>query len=648
MTNDNRQDAQRLALLQAALDHIDQGFTAFDANLELIGWNKRFFELLDFPETLGVMGTHFSAFMRLNAERGEYGNGDIETMVEDRVRRAREFRPHELERRRPNGEIIAVRGVPLPGGGFVTTYTDVTAERERQAALERAVTERTRELSDSEARLRLITDAVPALIAYIDHDAAYRFANRRYANWFGFSIDTILGQPIEAVIEQPLLGEIEPHIRQALRGAAVSYEYRRTGPDGTTADMRSTLIPDVDEAGYVRGCFVLSLDITEQNKREAALRQAQKMEAIGQLTGGLAHDFNNLLTVILGNLKSLRPRLDTGALRQDFLDPAIHAGERGAELTKRLLAFARERPLDTQPVDVEATITDLSRLLRRSLPSSIEVATTVRGVPPHALVDPGQLENALLNLALNARDAISGPGRIVFGVSEAELTGHEVDPPQLDLGRYIRIEVEDTGCGIDADALSRLFDPFFTTKEFGTGSGLGLSMVYGFVRQSNGAVNIRSTPGQGTIVSLWLPVADLADAQYATTPDVAPRQPAQAAGDLILLVEDDNDVRAVVRQQLTDLGYHVLEAENSDDALHLIETIDEIRYLVSDVVMPGQLDGIALAHSAKTVAPDLKVALISGYAGAAGLDGRESDCPFPVLTKPFSDADLDALVREAV
>lgn len=644
---DRQQDSTRLALLQAALDQIDQGFTVFDANLEMIGWNRRFFELLEFPMELAKTGTHFSAFMRINAERGEYGEGNMEALVEERVRRALEFRPHEIERRRPTGEIISVLGTPLPGGGFVTTYTDITEERKRQTALENAVAERTRALSESEGKLRLITDAVPALIAYIDENSTYRFANRRYAEWFGLTVDDITGKPIDEVIEKPILDQIGEYVAAALGGAAASYEYRRTGPDGRTADMRSTLIPDIDADDTVRGCFVLSLDVTEQKSREAALRQAQKMEAVGQLTGGIAHDFNNLLTVILGNLRTLGRKLEDADLREELLDPAIHAADRGAELTSRLLAFARERPLDAQPVDVETAIVSLSRLLRRSLPSTIEVSTNVRGLPPPAFVDPGQLDNALLNLALNARDAITGPGRIVFNVSDLMLLEDEARERALEPGWFVCVEVEDTGCGIAAETLPRLFDPFFTTKDFGMGSGLGLSMVYGFIRQSKGAIDIQSEPGSGTRATILLPVAEDAGTIGANADMAHHPNCIDEPRELVLLVEDDRDVRAVVRQQLTGLGYRVLEAENSEDALQLVGAVDEIRYVVSDIVMPGQLDGVALARSVKAAAPAIQVALITGFAGADNKD-RLEECPFPVLAKPFTELQLSELIDRAV
>ncbi|MBL4615935.1 MAG: PAS-domain containing protein [Magnetovibrio sp.] len=257
---------EQLKLLQAALDHINQGFTMFDHDLRMVGWNKRFAELLGFPEHLIKTGTPFSDFMRFNAERGEYGEGDVEQLVAQRVERARTFSPRTMISKRPSGEVISVRDTPLPSGGFVTIYTDVTDQRQREEVLAQAVTKRTSALRDSEQRLRLITDAVPALIAHIDKQTCYTFANQRYATWFGFTVENILGRPMKLVIEDGLYQELLPNTLQALSGTETTYEYSRKGPDGRYAEMRSTLLPDFDENGEVRGCFVLSIDITEQKQ----------------------------------------------------------------------------------------------------------------------------------------------------------------------------------------------------------------------------------------------------------------------------------------------------------------------------------------------------------------------------------------------
>lgn len=641
-------DASQLARLQAALDHINQGFTVFDAELRLVAWNEHLFDLLELPRFLAAKGTHLSEFFRVVAERGEYGEGEIEEMVQSRVERALRFEPHRFERPRPNGRVIAVRGMPLPQGGFVSTYTDITEERRRQELLEQKVAERTAALRQSEERLRLITDAIPAHIAYVDTTPRFTFANKRYAAWFGFSVEEIVGKTAEEAVGAALFGELKSHIHNALAGAETTYEYMREAADGRTHYMRTSLIPDFDEAGAVVGCFVLSLDVTEQKHGEAALLQSQRMEAIGQLTGGLAHDFNNLLTIIIGNLVRLKGKQGAPGETQTHLDPALHAAERGADLTSRLLAFARGQALDPRPVDVGELVRNVTELLKGSLPKSLELQLDVPEAQLTALADPTQLENALVNLALNARDAMPLGGKLTFRTSMVTLPKSAATEFDIAPGEYARISVADTGKGMEEHVRLHAFEPFFTTKPFGSGSGLGLSMVYGFVRQSGGAAAIDDSSADGTIVSIYLPLAAAEKPAGTATPawrDLGDHD-TLTDGDLVLLVEDDREVAQVVRGQLEDLGYAVLVAADPHDALTLMRSVPDIQILLSDIVMPGQMNGIALAKKAKTSIPRLKVALISGYTD--GLEASDlAGCAFPILSKPFSRTALAKLLQRA-
>ncbi|MBF0374336.1 MAG: PAS-domain containing protein [Alphaproteobacteria bacterium] len=620
--------ATRQGLVLAGLDHINQGITIFDRRLRLVACNRKLIELLEFPPDLAKPGTHFSAFMRYNAERGEYGPGDPDEMTAERVRQAQSFQPHFFERLRPNGRIIQVRGDPVPGGGFVAVYTDVTEQRQH----ERQIHE---EKIGLESRLRLITDAVPALIAYVDRDLCYQFANKGYAEWFGYSKTGIIGKRVAEVLGTRLWDEIGPHLRRALTGDRVSYEYENPLPTGLTVHARSTVVPEIGEGDEVVGLFVLSFDITEQKKAQAALIKAQQMEAVGQLTGGLAHDFNNLLTIIIGNLSAMAERPGSAAL-SDMLEPALGAARRGAELTRRLLAFSRRQSLEPVTVEVDGLVAGMVRMLRRSLKAQVEIVLSARGEPLFALVDQSQLENALLNLALNARDAMPGGGRLSIATAAARLDepwGFDVAVPA---GDYVQIVVEDDGCGMDAATVSRAFEPFFTTKEVGAGSGLGLSMVYGFVKQSGGFIRLDSAPGQGTRVTILLPAAP--PPQDGAEPAPLARPP-KARSRLVLLVEDERDVRAVIRRQLTDLGHKVLEAGDGHEALALLAAVEEVEVLVSDVLMPGGIDGVTLARRARELRPDLAVTLISGWS-----DEREGGGGFPLLRKPFDAEALGAMV----
>lgn len=428
-------EASRLNKIEAGLDLLDQGLTVFDADLKLIAWNAPFLKLLDFPEELTYLGAQFESFIRYNATRGEYGDGDIESLIRIRIEAARNFQAHNFERTRPNGLIIRVRGEPLPNGGFITLYTDVTEQRhfekliqEQNAELENRVAQRTlllekvnsglvqanqenlriaEALRRSEGQLRLITDTIPALIAYFDGNRIYRYANRGYCDWFNKTVEEVVGESINEIIGVRALDSVKHHIAQALSGEQVTYEYAMIR-NGVKVHARSTLVPEFNPEGIVVGCFVLSFDITEQKRLQAALIQAQKMEAIGQLSSGIAHDFNNLLTIIIGNLNLLIDKNTTNTELIELARPALDAGKRGAQLIQRLLSFSRQQPLKPNIIDVRTLVNDVTPLLDRSLPSRIQLAIEdTEGQPLIARIDAHQLENALLNLVVNARDAIS-------------------------------------------------------------------------------------------------------------------------------------------------------------------------------------------------------------------------------------------------
>ncbi|WP_150522699.1 PAS-domain containing protein [Roseibium sediminis] len=649
--NENEHLKSQLDLMQAALDHLSQGFSVFDANLELVAWNRGLWEMLDFPESLARRGTHLAEFLRVNAERGEYGWGDIEGKIQRRVERARLFEPHYLERVRPNGQIIAINGTPLPQGGFVTTYTDVTEERRRQETLEKTVEERTRALRQSEDWLRLVTDNIPALIAYIAPGPVFRFANRRYAEWFGQSPASIVGMKGEDVVGSDLFAEIGPKIAHALQGNLVSYDYQRVRADGTKAHMRSTLIPDMTVDGRTLGAFVLSLDATEEKLNEESLLHTQRMDAVGKLSGGLAHDFNNLLTILMGNMLTLRRK--AGPVSSDelkkHLEPMLAAAQRGSDLTQRLLAFSRGQAVDPQLVCLTDVITNVGTLLTGSLPGSVTLEFLCDNTKPlFARIDPTQLETALVNLAFNSRDAMPTGGVLTIGLEDVRVEGRQARNLGVEDGRYALIRVSDTGEGMEEDIRLKAFEPFFTTKAFGTGSGLGLSMVYGFVRQSNGNIDIRSKRGAGTDILIYLPLE--------TSPGKAPSLAAEGAdegedlprgrGELVLLVEDNPDVAAVIAGQVQDLGYSVIVAEDANDARNLAMELQEVRGVLSDIVMPGQINGLALAREIRSARPQIGIVLMTGYANWSPQDENADRCEFPVLSKPFESESLAHTLKE--
>jgi signal transduction histidine kinase/PAS domain-containing protein/CheY-like chemotaxis protein len=383
----------------------------------------------------------------------------------------------------------------------------------------------------------------------------------------------------------------------------------------------------------------------ELRESEASLRQSQKMEAVGQLTGGVAHDFNNLLQVISGNLQLLGRDIAGNAKAQRRVDNAIAAVERGAKLASQLLAFGRRQALEPKVINIGRLVTGMDEMLRRSLGEAVEIETVVSGGLWNTLIDPTQVENALLNLAINARDAMRGAGKLTIEVGNAQLddayarTHDDVTP-----GQYVVLAVTDTGTGMPPDVLARVFEPFFSTKPEGHGTGLGLSMVYGFVKQSKGHVKIYSEVGQGTTIKLYLPRADRSEDAIPAADDT----PIVGGTETILIAEDDSGVRAVAVDLLTELGYRVLTAHDAASALAIVESGVAIDLLFTDVVMPGPLKSPELARRARELLPSLVVLFTSGYTENAIVHGGRLDAGVELLPKPYTRETLAHKIRRVL
>ena len=411
--------------------------------------------------------------------------------------------------------------------------------------------------------------------------------------------------------------------------------------------LHTTKIPVFD--GHRRPLYLVALcqDITDHKAIETQLRQAQKMEAIGNLTGGVAHDFNNLLGIIIGNLDILRGTLSSSRASDPKIDQlaseALNAGLRGADLVKRLLTFARRQPLHSQHIDVNELVEGINKLLNRTLGVDIEIKLNLgAGVWP-VNADPSQLGASLINLVNNARDAMPNGGVVTIATSNQELNADDA-ARHVDLapGKYTLIEVSDTGTGIPPEALSQIFEPFFSTKEQGKGTGLGLSMVFGFVKQSAGHINVCSEVGHGTTIRLYLPRAST----IAIAPEVAAKV-AQGSHETVLVVEDNEGLRRVVLRQLNDLGYRVIEAQDGPTALKILES-EPVDLLFTDIMMPGGMSGYELATRAVARWPALKVLLTSGFPQTKLNGNDNSPVKMELLTKPYRKDDLAQALRNVL
>lgn len=420
----------------------------------------------------------------------------------------------------------------------------------------------------------------------------------------------------------------------------------QTRKDGQRIKVQAnwTLIRDID--GAPQSVFCIVSDVTDRLSLEEQLKQSQRLEAIGQLTGGVAHDFNNLLTVVLGNSEALVERLSDQPKLRHLAQITLTVAERGAELTHRLLAFSRRQALEPKSVDTNDLLGGMVPLLTRTLTEDIEIAFAPSAELWPAVIDPSQLEAAVLNLCINARDAMSGGGRLVIETANVRLDGdYAGQNADVVAGDYVMVAVSDTGVGIAPAHLSRVFDPFFTTKEIGKGTGLGLSMVYGFVKQSRGHVKVYSEVGVGTVVKLYLPRSDSAprpiEKHEAALADLA-------GTEKILLVEDDDLVRAHAESVLSNLGYRVTVASNGPSALEVLKGDNTFDLLFTDVVMPGGMTGRMLADHALALKPGLRVLYTSGYTQNAVVHDGRVDEDVLLLSKPYSRLDLAQKVRAAL
>ena len=505
-----------------------------------------------------------------------------------------------------------------------------TKLQQLNATLEQQVEQRTRE------RDRIWNNS-NELMASASFDGILKSVNPAWIRMLGWDEATLLSRPFQEFIHPDDVAITAAAIEVLAKGDAVSrFESRLLCRDGSHCLIAWNAAPWEGEF------YAVGRDITDQREVEESLRQAQKMEAVGQLTGGIAHDFNNLLTGIVGALDLLRTRIGQGRFDsvERYIAAAMTSANRAAALTHRLLAFARRQPLDPKPVDANQMIGSLEDLLRRTIGEQIQLETVRAGGLWLTMCDPNQLENAIINLALNARDAMPNGGKLTIETANAHLdNSYAAAQRDVTPGQYVAICISDTGVGMNADVIAQAFNPFFTTKPMGQGTGLGLSMIYGFAKQSEGHVRIYSEVGEGTTVKLYLPRYRGALEDTAANSDATQSQE-EHTGEVLLVVEDEPIVRDLVVDLLKDAGYHVLQARDGPSGLVILDSAQRLDLLITDVGLPG-MNGRQLADRAREGRPALKVLFITGYAENAAFAGGFLAPGMEMLTKPFA---MDALI----
>jgi PAS domain S-box-containing protein len=535
-------------------------------------------------------------------------------------------------------------------GGVLVVCRDVTREylaanalREREAELAELNATLAQRVEEKTRERDRIWDVSQDLLVVADRDGVWRTVNPAWTKTLGWSEAELLNRTSEWLEHPDDGGLTRTEVNRLIQGnLTVKFEGRFRHKDGSYRWLSWTGVPDQDHI------YAVARDVTAEKAAadrlkatEEALLQSQKMEAVGQLTGGIAHDFNNLLTGIVGSLDLLQTRLNQGRTENvaRYINAAMTSANRAAALTHRLLAFARRQPLIPKSVDANQLVVSLEDLLRRTIGETIDLEIAAPDDLWCTLCDPNQLESALLNLAINARDAMPDGGKLTIATANARIAGLTAETPALLPGDYICIEVADTGVGMSAEVAARAFDPFFTTKPIGQGTGLGLSMIYGFARQSNGHVTIDSRLGQGTSIKLYLPRhhGDIA-ASHAPAARAAEHA---ATGETVLVVEDEPVVRGVILEMLHEEGYRTLEAVDGPSGLRILRTNGRVDLLITDVGLPG-MNGRQLADQARETRPRLKILFVTGYAESVAISDGFLQPGMEMITKPF---DLDHLSR---
>ena len=630
----------RDAMTRAGLNLIQQALSIYDADLRLVLSNRRFQEMFDLPKSLITPGASFADTIRHVAARGDYGPlDDLGAFVVERVEMAQSFTPHYMERTRGNGQVISVEGTPLPNGGWVTVYTDITQIKRQEDMLRArseelsgqlsaysqelsttnrklastisALEQSQRDLQEIEARTRLTTEMMPAHIAHVGPDRRYTYSNKRLNLVMPGRPANIINRHIAEALGAQTYSLIEPHLNNALDGKSSVFEFT---DELSSRRIRTAFTPDTSDPNQVSGVYVLSMDVTEEAQARATLQQQSKREMASHLTSGLAHDFSNLLTIIMGAQGRLS-KLDLPPDARQLVDATLNAATRGGALLNSIADMVGNRAPHPQAITMKDVFDQLAPLSYSALDAQHNLILKPPKTDKQWLLDAGQLMDALLNLILNARDAIGQSGTITLAAKIVKDT-------------WIEFVVTDTGQGFSKNALKHAFDPFFTTKGE-NGTGLGLSMVYDVAKMNGGSLVLQNG-FRGARVTLRLPARQA----------IAQRPPGMA-----LLVEDQTDLRDVFRNYLTGMGYSVIEASDAGEARALLGELSEITLILTDLQLKGEETGVDLISSLSDEKP--LVLFMSSLPTTHPLV-ISAQRMAPVLAKPFEIGDLRATLKDVL
>ena len=630
----------RDAMTRAGLNLIQQALSIYDADLRLVLSNRRFQEMFDLPKSLITPGASFADTIRHVAARGDYGPlDDLGAFVVERVEMAQSFTPHYMERTRGNGQVISVEGTPLPNGGWVTVYTDITQIKRQEDMLRArseelsgqlsaysqelsttnrklastisALEQSQRDLQEIEARTRLTTEMMPAHIAHVGPDRRYTYSNKRLNLVMPGRPANIINRHIAEALGAQTYSLIEPHLNNALDGKSSVFEFT---DELSSRRIRTAFTPDTSDPNQVSGVYVLSMDVTEEAQARATLQQQSKREMASHLTSGLAHDFSNLLTIIMGAQGRLS-KLDLPPDARQLVDATLNAATRGGALLNSIADMVGNRAPHPQAITMKDVFDQLAPLAYSALDAQHNLILKPPKTDKQWLLDAGQLMDALLNLILNARDAIGQSGTITLAAKIVKDT-------------WIEFVVTDTGQGFSTNALQHAFDPFFTTKGE-NGTGLGLSMVYDVAKMNGGSLVLQNG-FRGARVTLRLPARQA----------IAQRPPGMA-----LLVEDQTDLRDVFRNYLTGMGYSVIEASDAGEARALLGELSEITLILTDLQLKGEETGVDLISSLSDEKP--LVLFMSSLPTTHPLV-ISAQRMAPVLAKPFEIGDLRATLKDVL